>query len=103
MKYSHIVCLVWACMSPIAPALDIQSPNGKIILSFEVTDMGMRAACPVYRVAYRGNPVIADSQLGFELDNGVWLGQDVRVLSTQTTHHDTTWKPVYGERSTVRD
>jgi alpha-glucosidase len=103
MKRILSVCLVLTCSSQIALAIDIQSPNGAITVSFDVSDMGTRNACPVYRVTYRGEPVVESSSLGFELDNGTWLGQGVRILATETTHHDSIWKPVYGERSTVRN
>lgn len=83
-------------------ALEVKSPNGQVVISLLVQDLPGAEGCPVYRVNYGGQIVVTDSRLGFELDAGVLqAGMCMTVLSQG--HHSTQWKPVYGERSQVRD
>jgi alpha-glucosidase len=77
-------------------ALELQSPNGDFRLTFDV-----KHGTLFYRVAYQGKPVIAESRLGLELADAALDG--LAVAGSQVGHHDETWKPVYGERSAVRD
>jgi len=84
-------------------ATQIKSPDGRIVLDFVLDDTGTQKDCPVYSISFRGKPVLAKSRLGFDLESGMQLGNGLAILSTATSGHDTTWHPVYGERSTVRD
>ena len=100
MRLCAVAILVgWVC--PI-DALDIKSPDGQVVVCLSVKDLPGGEACPVYRVSYKGRVIVTDSRLGFELASGVLqAGFSMSVLSQG--HHDTQWKPVYGERSQVRD
>ena len=84
-------------------AATIQSPNGHVALSFDLKEVASKRNCPMYSVSYRGRPIIAESRLGFELTDGTSLNDGFAVQSADTISRNTTWKPVYGERSTVRD
>jgi len=86
----------------VAGAVEVKSPNGQVCLSFEVKDFEGAKACPVYSVSYKGEIVVAESRLGLELDDGR-LGDGMEPTVLSTGRHDTEWKPVYGERSTIRD
>jgi alpha-glucosidase len=83
-------------LSQLPNALEIQSPSGNFKLTFSVKD-----DMPVYSVAYRGKLIIAESRLGLEQE-GVNLG-GLAITGQQTSSHDETWKPVYGERNAIRD
>ncbi|OGV70953.1 MAG: alpha-glucosidase [Lentisphaerae bacterium RIFOXYA12_FULL_48_11] len=83
-------------------AVEVKSPDGRIILNFSVKDFSGVKACPVYSVAYKGKAVIADSRLGLELGK-VPLVEGMAIVRETPCNNDTTWKPVYGERSSYRD
>lgn len=86
----------------VAGAEDIKSPDGRIVLTFAVKDMGTAKGCPVYSVAYKGKAVVADSRLGLELSKSA-LGAGLEIVKETPSSNDSTWKPVYGERSSYRD
>lgn len=56
-----------------------------------------------YAVQYDGKPLLLESKLGLKLTNGAELEKGMSIIGTSTHIHDDTWKPVTGERSTVRD
>ena len=85
-----------------ASALELDSPNGSLAVTFELKDFGATKACPVYRVAYQGRTVIADSRLGLELA-GAPLNAELRIVRQTASQQDMTWKPVCAERETIRD
>ncbi len=91
-----------ACGNDRASAVTLESPDGRLAVAFELKDMGTTKACPVYRVTYGGKTVVADSRLGLELDK-LPLGEGLEIVRQATSAHDSTWKPVYGERNAIRD
>lgn len=78
-------------------ALNVQSPDGNFVVEFTLSD-----GAPVYSVSYQGKPILTKSHLGLVFD-GKTLTNGLKLVSHQTSQHDETWKPVYGERSTIRD
>jgi len=98
------ICSVFAILLVInlAGASEVKSPDGEVVLTFGVKDLGGLKACPVYSVLYKGKTVIAESKLGLELGK-IPLGCGVEMLKETQGSSDTTWKPVYGERSSYRD
>ncbi len=85
-----------------ALALDVPSPNGRLVLTFEVKDMDGDRACPCYRVACEGRTVLAESRLGLDLDGGP-MDRGLAIVNSIRSQRDATWKPVCGERDSVRD
>ena len=82
-----------------APAAHVASPDGKVLVQFFTnTDGGIR-----YSVAYRGKPVLLESQLGFTVSNAPALNSGFKILKSATAAHNETWQPVAGERSEIRD
>ncbi len=81
-----------------AAAVELKSPDGKLVATFEVKAQGV----PCYSIAYKGKPLIADARLGLELANAP-LNTGLKLTGTEAASHDETWKPVYGERSRIRD
>ena len=105
-KHWLATCLLAAffCLGVAAPAraLELKSPDGNLALTFELKDLGEAKACPVYRVAYQGRPVIAESRLGLKLEDGL-LDQELAITGQTRRSQDLTWQPVCGERATIRD
>jgi alpha-glucosidase len=73
---------------------DLASPNGKLLFSFTLTQEGTL----VYSINYQQKTVVKSSILGLSGWEKGFVQSDIS-LSKQ----DTVWKPVYGERSQVRD
>lgn len=98
----HFIKTIFIFLGLTAQALSINaqqstslsSPDGKLIFSFELTREGE----PKYSITYHHHPLILSSALGFDgWEKGFELTD--AILSKK----DTLWKPVYGERSTVKD
>ena len=72
----------------------ISSPDGKLQFVFDLSNEG----APVYSISYDQKAIILSSSLGL---NGWERGFVLSDISV--SKQDTVWKPVYGERSQVRD
>ena len=97
--------------------MSLTSPDGSHRI--EIRHSGDSTARVSYDVAFRGRPVVSDGTMGLNLDNRSWemalaLGKRRLPQHEQWMHGmvvdsvtyqsaDTTWHPLYGERSTVRD
>ncbi|MFN8352863.1 MAG: glycoside hydrolase family 97 N-terminal domain-containing protein [Spirosomataceae bacterium] len=109
--------LAWgqAPPTPSTPAV-IQSPNKNLLAAFyqKYDTEGKSLLC--YKVDFKGIPVILESALDIQLDNHLSeLAMALKVDKTtrwcenlvfkrfSNTSKDTTWKPLYGERSLIRD
>jgi len=79
-------------------AKTLLSPDGRTEMTLGISD-----GQPHCRVAHRGGPVLGPSRLGLRLSDGSVLGKGCAILGSSATEHDTTWQPVYGERSQVQD
>ncbi|MFW9601441.1 MAG: glycoside hydrolase family 97 protein [Prevotella sp.] len=98
-----------ALMLPmLAAAQTIKSPDGKLSLTFSLTGTGV----PTYSMPYKNKAVIKPSHLGLELAknkhaskgfNETDLMDGFTVADTKTSSFDETWKPVWGETSTIRN
>ncbi len=107
MRFRSIVLMLGAMFTltwtgSLAHALEVKSPDGQVVLSLEVKDFEGAVSCPVYSVTYRGKVVIAPSRLGLALTPAP-LAEGLQIVPQTDSSVDTQWKPVYGERSTVRN
>lgn len=99
--------------SAMADSLALSSPDGRNEVSFSKSGKEL-----TYSVKVDGKDVILPSRAGLDIDNRVWemaLGKrdivqpdcwmDLLEVDSVTYHAavDSTWNPLYGERSTVRD
>ncbi len=75
-------------------ANQLSSPDGNLLFSFSLSNDG----APLYTISYQQSPVVYPSNMGL---NGWEKGFVVTGVSF--SKKDTSWKPVYGERSIVRD
>ncbi|MEE3054303.1 MAG: glycoside hydrolase family 97 N-terminal domain-containing protein, partial [Planctomycetota bacterium] len=78
----------------------LASPDGMFRIEFSVGDKGK----PLYRVRRGEDEVILPSGLGFvEAGGEDWTGGYVKAELGEAELHDGSWRPVWGERSLVRD
>lgn len=94
----------------------IQSPNKNITLQFYQKKATDQKRTMYYTVSYKGKPVILESVLDIQLDNHLsesamaikvdqhkkWC-ENLVVKKITVSSADTTWKPVYGEKSSIRN
>ena len=98
-----------ALMLPmIVAAQTIMSPDGKVNLTFSLTGNGV----PTYSMTYKNKAVIKPSHLGLELAKNKHASKGIHetdlmdgftIADTKTSTFDETWKPVWGETSTIRN
>ena len=84
-------------------AAELRSPDGRLVVTFEIKDAGGKKGIPTYRVAWKGKPILLESQLGLVLKGAPALQEKLELVKWTPSEHDSTWKPVAGERSEVRD
>lgn len=93
-----LAALLFLCVYTFAQ--ELRSPNGNLVLQFNVTSAG----APQYQLAYKNKAVIKPSTLGLELKNDKKsLLNDFAIASSQTATFDETWQPVWGEVSNIRN
>lgn len=90
-----------------ALAAEVKSPNGNIVLTFNV-DEGV----PIYSMTYKGKEVIRPSRLGLELAKDKHASKGMSetdlmdhfvIKEENTTSFDETWQPVWGETRDIRN
>ncbi|MHC4555970.1 MAG: glycoside hydrolase family 97 protein [Planctomycetota bacterium] len=84
-------------------SLQVQSPDGNVIIKFDAKDVGGHHGCLVYNVTYKGQPVVVDSCLGLAIKDTVSLQSDFNIIEVFRSSNDITYSPVYGEWKTIRD
>ena len=103
-KYAMLAAL----LPMMAAAQTVKSPNGNVALTFSLSDKGQ----PTYEMSYKGKTVCKPSHLGLELakDKHASKGMEETDLKdgftetgSKTSAFDETWKPVWGETSTIRN
>lgn len=87
----------------IAYTLSAQSTKPAVTMKNVKLEFALNpAGTPVYEVYYKDKPIIASSELGFELtDRDLHTGFE--VLSTDQRSFDQTWQPVWGEVKDIRN
>ena len=84
------------CLQSFCREVTISSPDGK--MQMKMYDKG---GSIFYTVSYGGKAIVLESLLGVN-GAGEWKN-GIAVDKSTDTSVDLTWKPVYGERSIVRD
>ena len=80
-------------------AQNIQSPDGKLSLSFVLTSEGE----PTYHLSFQGKPVLQKSRLGIELKEQPAFVKGFTIVKADTSQADETWEPVWGEVKQIRN
>ena len=84
----------------LASAQELKSPNEKLTMVFSLQPDGT----PFYSLNYKDKVVIKPSKLGLELKNDLAsFFNNFTVVNTKTSTFDETWKPVWGEVSSIRN
>lgn len=121
-RISLFTCLLSVCLLSFAQqrvaetAQVLKSPDGKHLFEFYQKMNADKTLEMYYTVHYDNRPVILESKLDIQLDNRNWElalakkwhqprnWNDVMCFEkVETTSVNKTWKPVYGERSTVKE
>lgn len=91
----------------LLPAQTVKSPNGNVVVNFTLDNTR-----PTYDMAYKGKVVVKPSHLGLELAKTKHASKGMKetnlmdgftVKDTKTATFDETWRPVWGETSTIRN
>ncbi|MFO7903121.1 MAG: glycoside hydrolase family 97 N-terminal domain-containing protein [Planctomycetota bacterium] len=102
-----LVLMSLPALSVSARPVPVASPDGRLQCVLEVRDIDDVSGVPCYRVVRDGKTIVQPSRLGMVIDdprlNSTALSEGFTPGSVKRTGHDSTWQPVYGERSTIRD
>ncbi len=91
----------------LATGQTVTSPNGNVALSFSLVE-----GRPTYELKFKQREVVKPSHLGLELDKNKHASKKKKetdlmdgfvIKDTKTSTFDETWKPVWGESSTIRN
>ena len=77
----------------------IQSPDGKLSLSFALSGDGEAT----YQLSFAGRPVLQKSKLGIELKDQPAFTKGFTIVKADTSQTDETWEPVWGEVKRIRN
>ena len=100
--------LAMVLLPMLAAAQTVTSPNGKVKLTFSLTDNG----APTYALTFKDKPVVKPSRLGLELAKDKHASRKMKetdlmdgfkIADTRTSTFDETWKPVWGETAAIRN
>ena len=117
MKRVFLTLLTIATALTVSAKETLSSPNGNLTLTFEVGEGGK----PMYSLEYKGKTVVLPSAMGLEFrgqDRQISFGEEItksdhgnsvslydkfEQKAVSRNSSDTTWTPVWGEVSTIRD
>lgn len=91
--------LALLCLQAQAQTFSATSPNGNIRLGVTVSAAGELA----YTVTYKNRPVMLPSTLALTFKEPAVELRQFNVQRVDSTTSDTTWQPVWGEYSQIRD
>ncbi len=101
------ILLALAFVLPLPPlfghTLTVTSPGGNITFNLDINDSTGQAGGLAYSMSFRNKGVVLNSRLGVvTVDRPSWVDGFTFARESRKSV-DELWKPVYGERSTVRD
>jgi glucan 1,4-alpha-glucosidase len=100
MRKLLITIWILLIMDLLAAGQELKSPDGKFVITFSLQNNGT----PTYQLVYAGKVVIKPSTMGLELkDDKKSLLNEFTITNTETSSHDSSWEPVWGEVKTIRD
>jgi glucan 1,4-alpha-glucosidase len=99
MMRIRLLLLLLCVFGLSASAQKIESPSGRLALTFELTGEGE----PAYQLSFGGRAVVKRSRLGLELKGGPILAKGFTVMKSDTAQADETWEPVWGEVKQIRN
>lgn len=92
------------CVAPLcSQTITVPSPDANMVFTFSIGDTPDEQGRLFYSVTHKNMPVVLRSRLGIiTVDLPDWTTGFTLTGATRRSQ-DTVWKPVYGERSRVRD
>ncbi|MFN2511926.1 MAG: glycoside hydrolase family 97 protein [Pyrinomonadaceae bacterium] len=94
------ILILFVLLSSInAFAQSIQSPDGKLSLSFALSADGE----PTHQLSFGGKPVLQKSKLGLELKDQPAFTKGFTIVAADRSKKDETWDPVWGEVKHIRN
>ena len=98
-RFALASLLLLISASSFAQQKTLSAAIGRIRLDFVLNEND----APTYAVYFAGKEVIKPSAMGFKIENSVALQQNMEVIGSTTKSNDDTWKPVWGEVSSIRN
>jgi alpha-glucosidase len=84
-------------------AISLQSPGGSVRLDVRLAEDGGESVLK-YSVSFDETPVTEESEISFTTAGGATIGRHLRSKrDPKTESHESTWRPVYGERNSILD
>lgn len=96
-KRSLLIFLLFTIFMQIGKAMQVKSPNGRIVLNTDV-----HAGHIYYELSRDGSQILKQSRLGMTLKDGR-LDNDFVIETCDTTSYDQTWRQIWGEDEYVRN
>lgn len=97
-----LICLLLGNGSGFGETLELKSPGEKFTVTIEPRPADSGSNLAAYSVSWMGQPIVPSSNLALELEGGAFTGP-LEVVSADRSENDSTWEPVCGERSKIRD
>jgi alpha-glucosidase len=94
-----ILILIATSLFSCTKSIQIKSPDGKITVTVGTGD----SSAVLYSVAIDDSIIIQNSRMGFLLGEGQEVGKNLEIISFSEMEVNQSWKPVYGERSEIKD
>ncbi len=100
---SCCILVSFLTLNALVAGATVSSPNGDITATVDIAQIDGLRDCLTWRVTYKEKPFVIESPLTFEVKDLPALGIGCRIAGVTRSDHDETWRPVYGERSEIRD
>ncbi len=81
----------------------VSSPDGNVVVTFELRDIDNQPGLLLYGVSYKQKPVIVDSRMGLAVKDSSPLEADFQIVKVSRSSSDSVYSPIYGERKTIPD
>lgn len=96
-----LILCVMICLFGVGFSLaqTLTSPDGNLVMDFHLS----ADKTPVYSLKYKGMDVIKESKMGFQIRPSFDFSKNFRIVETKEDASDTTWNPVWGQNSVIRD
>ena len=98
-----LMLLLLCCTGLISRTTGITSPDGNLIFTLALENNSLEKGVLYYTLSYQNQEVILKSRLGIITSDLPDWTSGFTLLNHTTDLIDETWKPVYGERSTIKN
>lgn len=95
----HFTTVFFVFVTSIAIGQSRFSPNKQMEVVFSLSTDGK----PTYTLTYKGQAVVLESHLGFEVVDAVPLLENFRVVDVSYDTKNEIWEPVWGEESSIQN